>query len=89
MCACVVIFSQESLWSGAGPCQGCLHPVGLWYHFGRNPAKGLLEGAGVQKSAVRDEEAEACGISKIHLGLLWEGTWSQSQAGGSVSIGGQ
>lgn len=74
---------------GAGLCQGCLHPVRLWHDFGWTLLKGLLEGAGVQRSVGRGEGGEACGIKKVYLDLLWEGTWGQSLAGRGVSTGEQ
>ena len=84
---CVVIYlplslRQKSFGGGACPCWGCLHTARLVEHFRLTPAKAYWRGqsAGEHGSGVHS-------VSKVEASLLWEGSWSRSQAGGDMSGG--
>lgn len=82
MCGYIPISSgQESLWSGADHCWGCLILPGLWHHFGWTLAKGILDGAGPQ------DNGKVHNVSKMFVGLLWKETRSQGIAGGDMYAG--
>lgn len=71
-----VLFSvgQESLWSSAGPIRAACTLPG--HHFGSNLAKDALEGTDLEKIG-----GQGVHVSKVWIGLLWEGIWSQSLDG--------
>ena len=64
---------QESLWSFISPIMSVCTLPDLWYHFGWNLAKEVLETTDLQKIGV---EGQGVPCLQGLQGLLWEGTWS-------------
>ena len=65
---------QESLWSDAGPYQGCLRTVSMWSCFRWALSKSVLKGTGLQERVRAGHTAH--GARKFCTGVLQEGSYS-------------
>lgn len=63
---------QKSLWNCAGPYQGCLHTAMFMASLQMGPGQGHFGGG----SVFRRIQGQGRSVSKVCVGVLWEGTWS-------------